>query len=186
MVRHRDSRAAQPCLCVFIQHADRLYVLVSRPYPSRNCGGWTASAFSALIWTAACLNDPARKSRLGTSSSEYCRDHVRGSCSAICKVVRSKIYESIKKPRVWGPCFFACVRVDAINLPGYCLYLLITIGHLSFTADLTFIRRKYAFKLTAVSAVFIMIDDISLVFLSMTGMADDRCYLYKYRQGNIY
>lgn len=86
MVGYRRACAAQSCLCVLIQHADRLRVLVSRSCPRRDCGGWAAAASPALLWTAACLSDSARESGLGTRCSEYRRYYVRGCCSAICKV----------------------------------------------------------------------------------------------------
>lgn len=61
-------------------------VLVSGSRPRRYCGGWTAAASPAFLWTAACLSDSARESGLGTRSSEYRRYSVRGSRSAIRKV----------------------------------------------------------------------------------------------------
>lgn len=86
MVGDRRSRAAQSCICILIQHADWLRVLVSRSCPRGNCGGWAAPASPAFFWTAACLSDSARESGLGTRSSKYRRYHVRCSSSAICKV----------------------------------------------------------------------------------------------------
>lgn len=86
MVGRRRSCTAQSCVCILIQHADWLRVLVSWSRTRRYCGGWTAAASPALLWTAACLSDSARESGLGTRSSEYRRYIVRGSCSAIRKV----------------------------------------------------------------------------------------------------
>lgn len=96
MVGDRRSRAAQSCICILIQHADRLCVLVSRSCPRGNCSGWAAPASPAFFWTATCLSDTARESRLGTRSSEYRRYHVRCRSSAICKV-RQTIKHKLQK-----------------------------------------------------------------------------------------
>lgn len=138
MVGYRRACAAQSCLCVLIQHADRLRVLVSRSCPRRDCGGWAAAASPALLWTAACLSDSARESGLGTRCSEYRRYYVRGCCSAICKVrqtFRIKIHEGIKIPRASNPWYHSCGREDlyprlALIKVKRSFYLLITIDNL--------------------------------------------------------
>lgn len=49
MVGDRRSRTAQSCICILIQHADWLRVLVSRSCPRGNCSGWAAPASPAFF-----------------------------------------------------------------------------------------------------------------------------------------
>ncbi len=57
MVKHRRARTAQSCICLNIQHADRLRILVSRTRPGRHRRGRTAAASAAFLRTVTGRHD---------------------------------------------------------------------------------------------------------------------------------